>query len=49
MNCIYQTNKFKLSLLNILEVMALNTIYYVEFCFMMKKERKNYVWVLQNL
>ena len=43
MNCIYQINYFKLLLLDILECTALNTTYYVEFCFMTKKERENYV------
>jgi len=49
MNCTYQTNKFKLPLLDILGVTALNTTYYVGFCFMVKEEREDYVWVLQNL
>ena len=31
MDCIYQTNQFKLFLLDIIECTALNTIYYVEF------------------
>ncbi len=43
MNCTYQINQFKLFLLDILEVTALNTIYYVGFCFITKKERENYV------
>lgn len=49
LNCTYWTNQFKISLLDVLRVTALNTTSYVGFCFMTKKERKNYVWVLQNL
>lgn len=33
MNCTYKTNKYKMPLLIITEVISSNTTFYVEFCF----------------
>ena len=46
MNCIYKTNQFRLFLFNIVNITALNTIYYVKFCFLTQKTEKNYIWTL---
>ena len=36
-NCIYKINKYKMLLLIIIEVISLNIIFYVNFCFMKEK------------
>ena len=38
-----------MSLLIIIEVIFLNIIFYVDFCFMKEKRHNNYVWVLKTL
>ena len=43
MNCIYKTNKYKLFLLIIKNVNALNELFYVIFCFLIIKKIKNYL------
>jgi len=43
MNCIYKINCYKMSLLIIIEVIALNIFFFVEFCFMTVKKTANYV------
>ncbi len=43
MNCIYKINRYKMSLLIITEVTALNTSFFVEFCFMEAEKTANYV------
>jgi len=40
MNCIYKINKYKMSLLIIIKVIALNIIFYVAFYFM---KGENYI------
>lgn len=49
MNCIYKTNKYKISLLIIIEVIVLNIIFYVDFCFMKKKSYSDYEWIIKTL
>ncbi len=49
MNCIYKINCYKMSLLIIIEVIALNIFFFVEFCFMTVEKTANYVWVLKQL
>ena len=49
MNCIYKINCYKMSLLIIIEVIALNIFFFVEFCFMTVEKTVNYVWVLKQL
>ena len=41
MNCTYKTNKYKMSLLTICEVIALDTTFIVDFVFI-EKENKDY-------
>ena len=43
MNCTYKINKYKISLLIIIEVISLNIIFYVNFCFMKEKRHNDYV------
>jgi len=43
MNCIYKINRYKMSLLIITEVTALNTSFFVGFCFMEAEKTANYV------
>jgi len=49
MDCIYKTNKYKMSLLIIIEIIALNTTFYVVFCFMKGENYSDYTWVMQTL
>ena len=49
MNCTYKINKYKMSLLIIIEVISLNIIFYVDFYFMEKKRYDDYIWVLKAL
>ncbi len=49
MDCTYRTNRFKLPLLDIIGCTALNTTFYVGFCFMSQEKEEDYIWVLQNL
>ncbi len=48
-NCIYKINRYKLSLLVITGMIALNTNFYITFAFILNKTTKNYVWVLKQL
>jgi len=41
-NCIYKTNKYKISFLIIIEIIVLNTIFYIEFCFIKSENYSNY-------
>ncbi len=49
MNCIYKINHYKMSLLIIIEITALNIFFFVEFCFMKVEKTANCVWVLKQL
>lgn len=46
MNCIYKINKFKLSLLIIVEQIFMSSTFYTEFAFISKKQEADYVWTL---
>ena len=43
MNCIYKINKFKLSLLIIVEQIFMSSTFYTEFAFISKKQEADYV------
>ena len=43
MDCIYKTNRYKMSLLIIIEIIALNTTFYVAFCFMKDENYNDYI------
>ena len=49
MDCIYKTNRYKMPLLIISGQTALNTNFYVAFCFLHQKKSADYLWALQNL
>ena len=49
MNCTYKTNKYKMSLLIIIGVIAINTTFYVAFCSMRGENYIDYVWVMEAL
>jgi len=49
MNSIYKTNCYKLSLLIISEVIALNISFYIAFDFILHEIVDNYIWVLEQL
>jgi hypothetical protein len=49
MNCIYKINKYKLSLLVIVDHISLSITFYVDFAFLTKKTEKNYIWMLDTL
>ncbi len=46
-NCIYKTNKYKMSLKIIRVETSLHKTFYVNFCFMTKEKLIDYVWILQ--
>jgi hypothetical protein len=47
MDCTYKTNKYKMPLLIITGVTALNTSFYAGFCFMRGESYSDYVWVME--
>ncbi len=49
MDCTYKTNRYKMPLLVITGVTALNTSFFVGFCFMEAEKTADYVWVLEQL
>ena len=49
MNCTYKINKYKMSLLIIIEIIFLNIIFYVDFCFMKEKHHNDYIWILKTV
>jgi hypothetical protein len=49
MDCTYKTNRFKLPLLVISGVTALNTSFYIAFAFMLHETTTDYTWVLEQL
>ena len=49
MDCTYKTNRYKMPLLVITGVTALNTSFFVGFCFMAAEKTSDYVWVLEQL
>ena len=48
-NYIYKINKYKISLLTIIEIIFSNFIFYVEFCFIKIEIFENYLWIIQIL
>jgi len=49
MNCIYKTNKYKMSLLIIIKVIVLNITFYVAFYFIKDENYSDYTWAMQIL
>ncbi len=49
MNCIYKTNRYRMSLFVIIDQTKLNIIFYVAFVFMTHEYLSNYEWILQQL
>ena len=49
MNVIYKMNRYKISLLIIIDVICLSITFYVAFCFMKKKNYNNYLWIIRAL
>jgi hypothetical protein len=47
MNCIYKINKYKFSLFVIVDHIFLNITFYVDFAFLTKETKKNYIWVFE--
>ncbi len=43
MNCIYKINRYKMLLLIIIEIIALNIFFFIDFCFMTAKKISDYV------
>ncbi len=43
MNCIYKINRYKMLLLIIIEIIALNIFFFVNFYFMIAKKTSDYV------
>jgi len=49
MDCTYKTNRYKMPLLIIIGVTALNTTFYVAFCFMKGENYSDYRWAMDAL
>ncbi len=49
MDCMYKTNKYRMSFLLLCGQIALHVIFYVYFCFMIKGTIEDYIWALQQL
>ena len=43
MNCTYKINKYKMSLLVIMSHTILSTSFYIDFAFLKKEKKKNFV------
>ncbi len=48
-NCIYKTNKYKMSLLMIVKQTSIGTTFYIVFAFLESERPENYVWILKHL
>lgn len=48
-DCIYKTNKYKMFLLIICEIIFLNTIFIVDFVFLDREIKNYYNWMLYHL
>ena len=46
-NCIYKINRYKMSLLIIIDITNLNIFFYIDFCFMKEEHFEDYIWVLE--
>ncbi len=49
MNCIYKIDKYKFSLFVIVDHISLSITFYVDFAFLTKETKKNYIWMLKTL
>ena len=49
MNCIYKINRYDMFLLDIVDHIFINIIFYIDFAFIYAKKEKIYRWVLQQL
>ncbi|GJZ22592.1 PKS-NRPS hybrid synthetase, partial [Tanacetum coccineum] len=47
MDCTYKTNKYKMPLLDIIEVSCFNTSFYSGLVFLKKEDTESYVWALK--
>ena len=48
-NCTYKINKYKILLLIIIEIISLNIIFFIDFCFMKDERHIDYIWILKTL
>ena len=48
-NCIYKTNKYKISLLTIIEYIVINFTFIINFIFLIKKTANYYDWIFNYL
>jgi hypothetical protein len=49
LDCTYQTNRFKMPLLNIIGISSVNLPFFVAFCFLAKEEEDDYTWAMKQL
>lgn len=49
MNYIYKTNKYQISLIIIIRIIVFNTIFYIKFCYIRRKNYNNYVYIIKAL
>ena len=49
MNAIYKINRYKISLLVIVDETTLNIIFYVVFAFLSDETKKNFIWVIEQI
>jgi hypothetical protein len=49
MDCTYKTNKFKMSLLNVVGLTSQNKSFFVGFVFLKEETEPFYVWAIDNM
>ena len=49
MNCTYKINRYEMFLLNIVDIIFINIIFYIDFAFIYEKKKKIYFWMIQQL
>jgi len=49
MDCTYKTNRYKMSLLNVVGVSSFNTTFFVAFAFIQEEKEHLYSWALKNI
>ena len=49
MDCIYKTNWFNIPLLNIINIMALNILFFIGFAYIAREANEDYLWVIKEL
>ena len=49
MNCTYKTNRYNMSLLNIVDHIVIEITFYIDFAFIDREKKNRYMWVIEQL